>query len=552
MSVKENTNRGATDSNGPIEDIVIVGGGTAGWLAANCLQHALQLNSKLHLTITLIESSDIPTVGVGEATLPSLTSLFQFLGISETEFMAECNATFKLAIKFVNWSGLKDPTGDDVFWHPFGLKQYTAGDFVPDAHLWLSRKLNGTGATSYARDCFPEVRCCEELKAPRSFVEQDYHAPAQYAYHLDAGKLAQFLKKRAIANGVVHIVDSVEQVAQDTDGYISHLICKQTGKLPGDLFLDCSGFSGMLINKTLKEPFESYSKYLPCDSAIAMQVPHSEDAKINPYTTSTALSSGWVWNTPLTNRDGTGYVYDSRYSTAESAERELRNHVGKAADQLDTRHLKMRVGKTRNAWVKNCVSIGLSGGFIEPLESTGIYLIERAIEHLIHNFPTKKCEAPIAANFNRKMDIQYQEIRDFLVLHYCTTQREDTPFWKSCKYHANIPDSLQEQLELWRYMWPNNKRPGLGPLFPDYSYVCILAGMQRWPEQSLPLLSFRDPGKGEAILDHLQRQSQKLLETLPDHATYLKAKKRSNIDINAPELCANRLNRHHIAQVAES
>ena len=514
----------------PIEKIVIVGGGTAGWLSANVLQRTLSASPDSQLAITLIESSDIPTVGVGEATLPTLPALFQFLGISESEFMTECNATFKLGIKFVNWSGLKNRSGDDVFWHPFGLKQYTSGNFVPDSQLWLSRMLDGTGTTSYARDCFAEVRCCEALKAPRSIIEQDYRAPVQYAYHLDAGKLAEFLKKRAIANGVVHIVDNVQQVVQDNRGFIDHLICKGTGTLPGDLFLDCSGFSGLLINKTLNEPFESYSKYLPCDSAIAMQVPHSEDAVINPYTTSTALSNGWVWNTPLTNRDGSGYVYDSQFTTPESAEQELRKHVGESAHNIDARHLKMRVGKTKHAWVKNCVSIGLSSGFIEPLESTGIYLIEIALEHLIHNFPTKSCEPAIVSNFNKKMDIQYREIRDFLILHYCTTQREDSPFWKYCKHHEKIPDSLQEQLDLWKVMWPNNKRPGLGPLFPDYSYTCILAGMQRWPQQSLPLLHYRNADSATTTLDRIAQHSEQLLKTLPDHTYYLNAKRQQQAE----------------------
>ena len=519
--MSDHRNKCRSDRSGPIENIVIVGGGTAGWIAANTLHRAVSSATTSRCKITLVESSNVPTVGVGEATLPTLPALFKYLEIPEREMMAECSATFKLAIKFANWSGLKNHAGEDVFWHPFGLKQYSHGDYVPEAHHWLKVKMQGEGATDYARDCFPEVIFCEQNKAPRKNTDSEYRSRAQYAYHLDAGKLAEYLKKRAIENGVVHVVDDVVDVSTDHEGYIDYIQCREHGRLNGDLYLDCSGFRGLLINQTLKEPFESYNRYLPCNKAVAMQVPHKEGTVIEPYTTSTAMSAGWIWNTPLTNRNGNGYVYSSEHTDSEAAELELRRHTGTLNSDLSARHLDMRVGKTRRSWVRNCISIGLSGGFIEPLESTGIYLIEAALEHLIHNLPSRRCESVLANNFNRRMDAHYEEIRDFLVLHYCITQREDTSFWQRCKHASEIPDKLQEQLDLWEHAWPNNKRPGLGPLFHDYSYVCILAGMQRWPVQSLPLLDHVDPMHSQALINHLQAKSSHMVESMPDQRTFL-------------------------------
>ncbi len=308
----------------------------------------------------------------------------------------------------------------------------------------------------------------------------------------------------------------------DERGFIRNLASRQHGTFDGDLFIDCSGFHGLLINRTLGEPFISYAKYLPCDRAVAMQVTYSEDSarRIDPYTTATALGSGWVWNTPLSTRSGNGYVYASDFIDPGEAEAELRRHLGERAAGLEARHLKMRVGKTRMPWVKNCVSIGLSSGFVEPLESTGIFLIETALEHLLHNFPTKRCHPAIAANFNRLMAEQYDEIRDFLVMHYCLTQRDDTPFWKSNKHHEHIPDRLQQRLELWREIWPNNK-VALGPLFPDYSYTCILAGMGVFPKHPLPALTYRDPAVCGQTLDAVRQDADRLVSVLPDHEEFL-------------------------------
>jgi tryptophan halogenase len=510
------------NNSNQIENIIIVGGGTAGWLAATYLNKYLNKGSD-RCRITLIESSDIPTVGVGESTIPTLPRTFRLLGISEVDWMLQCHATFKLAIKFVNWSGLP---GKDVFWHPFGALPHSKQTGIPLSYYWQKRKLEGN-SEPFDRSCFEAVSLCDLKKSPKDDSDPQYAYKIEYAYHLDAGLLAVYLKNKSKSEGVNHVVDNVLDVALDERGFISHLITEKHGNLYGDLFIDCSGFRGRLINQALQEPFISYSDSLLCDSAIAMPVSYDPDdpydennGGINPYTTATALSSGWVWNTPLVGRSGNGYVYSSNFISKADAEAEFRQHLGKKSEGIEARHLKMRIGKNRNAWVKNCVSIGLSSGFIEPLESTGIYLIEVGLIHLIHNFPNKSFHPNVIKNYNQNLTDHYEEIRDFIVMHYCLTQREDSPFWRANKYNLTIPDSLKEKLELWQEMWPDSSQEW-GKLFPSYSYMCILSGMGCYPQESLPILAYQDNNSEQDFLE-IEKKAETLKITLPDHVDYLK------------------------------
>ncbi|MBC6417308.1 MAG: tryptophan 7-halogenase [Prochloron sp. SP5CPC1] len=349
-----------------------------------------------------------------------------------------------------------------------------------------------------------------------------YGGEVRYGYYLDAGLLATYLREKAIARGVHHIVDDVVDVILDPQGNISQLKTEKSGNISGELFIDCSGFRGLLINQALQEPFDSYSDSLFCDRAIAIPLStSSEKEEINPYTTATALDSGWTWHTPLYNRSGNGYVYSSSFITPEAAEQEFRNHLGAAAEGVEARHIPIRVGKTRNAWVKNCVSIGLSSGFIEPLESIGIFLIEQGIQALVDNFPDKSFNPIVRKRYNKFITYHYENIRDFIVLHYCTTQREDTPFWKANKYHPAIPENLQENLELFKAMLPNFDLLERPPLFGDYSYACILLEMKYLPETSLPRLDYLEQEEIEKELDLIQNQAIKLKQNLPNHSQYL-------------------------------
>lgn len=502
----------------PITKITIVGGGTAGWLTAlyltTFLNHKAD-STKPQCNITLIESSEIPTVGVGEATIQSIRETFQSLDLDETEWMTRCNATFKIAIKFVNWLGK-----NDVFWHPFnGLPTINGLDL---SHYLVEKKLNHNPDFDL-QSSLVEVPICLAQKSPKLGTEKDYQGQVDYGYHLDAGLLASYLKEKAILRGVNHILDQVQDVKLTEQGFIKSLKTENHGDIEGELFIDCSGFKGLLMNQTLAEPFTPYSDSLFCDRAIAIALPTEDDKDgINPYTTATALSSGWSWHTPLYGRSGNGYVYSSQFLESEQAEKEFRNFLGEKASNAPARHLKMRIGKNSNTWVKNCVSIGLSSGFIEPLESTGIYLIEMGIKTLMSYFPDLTFNPVFRNQYNRRMTQFYEEIRDFIILHYYLVQREDTSFWKANKNDAIIPESLQEKLDYFQVMSPN--LDGFEPhlLFEDYSYFCILGGKQYLPKNSLPILNYLDVKEADIALENIVTKAQKMQSILPNHYEYLK------------------------------
>jgi hypothetical protein len=495
-----------------VQSIIIVGGGTAGWLSAVFLQQVFRAYN-LECTITLIESSDIPTVGVGEATLPTLRNTLHACDIDEKDWMVACNATFKMAIKFVNWA--KQP-----FWHPFG--SIPALESFSLAEYWLRRKLAGyTQPMAYT--CYSILPACDARRAARRPQDPPYDGPVPYAYHLDAGLLATYLRDIGVARGVVHVVDNVLDVGLHAEsGFISHLRTTQHGDLHADLFIDCSGFTGLLINQALGEPFVSYQDSLLCDSALALPIPTNDETdNINPYTTSTALSAGWAWHTPLFGRSGNGYVYSSAFQSRDEAEQEFRGYLGAKADGLAARPLKMRVGRTRNAWVKNCIAIGLAGGFVEPLESTGIWFIEAGLSTLFANFPNEDFHPSVLRKYNRIMAAHYEIVRDFIMLHYCTTQREDTSFWRANRYDTAKSSVLQERLALWEAMLPQGDNAEPVGFFEDSSCVCILAGMDRLPRRSSPMIGQIPAAAIDRAFQALRREGDELKASLPDHYQYL-------------------------------
>ncbi|MEO0396402.1 MAG: tryptophan halogenase family protein [Cyanobacteria bacterium P01_A01_bin.137] len=505
----------------PIRHIAIVGGGTAGWLSALMLTTAINRRVQtpgIRCRVTLIESATIPTVGVGEATIPTLRQLFNFLELDEAEWMVRCNATFKLGIKFDNWSGVP---GFDTYWHSFGgVTPIVNG--VNLLHHLLRDQLHGRSQVFNSQQYHRENLLAMAHRSPKQKNEANYNGSVAYAYHLDAGLLGGYLKEKALERGVCHVVDDVVDVALNEQGFISYLNTRMHGDLQADFFVDCSGFKGLLINQALGESFDSYEDSLFCDRAIALSLPTDiTQHPINPYTTATALNYGWAWHTPLFGRSGNGYVYSSKFISSAAAEAEFRTYLGPAAQNREVRHLKMRVGKAHRNWVKNCVSIGLSGGFIEPLESTGIYLIETGLKKFLELFPDRHCSPALARRYNRKMTEIYEEIRDFIVFHYCTTQREDTPFWQANKFHGAIPNSLQEKLELFEVMLPNFDLLDRPELFADYSYVAVLCGMNHLPKESLPVLDYAATQDVDNVLHQLAQEANQLKQDLPDHTRYL-------------------------------
>ncbi|NJS17096.1 MAG: tryptophan 7-halogenase [Nostocaceae cyanobacterium CSU_2_110] len=478
-----------------IKNLIIVGGGSTGWIAAAYLTKALQGS----VNITLIESDAIGTLGVGEGTVPSIKpEFFDFLEIPEEEWMPRCNATYKMGVKFVNWGYPSTKNDKDSFYHVFGESQELDG--IPLTHYWLRKRFGGYEIPmSYA--CYPSPALCDAYKSPKY---SDGRTAVNYSYHFDAGLVGEFLKSWATKRGVRRIVDRIVDVILDTSGNIESLTTEKCCNYKADLYLDCSGFGGILINKALKEPFISYSDSLLCDSAVTIRIPkNNKNEKLQGYTTATALSSGWVWEVPVWGRLGAGYVYSQNFKTAENAEKELRDFLGADAKNLPAKHLKMRVGRTQRAWVNNCISLGLSCGFIEPLEATGIYTIYSALHYLVKYFPDKSMNPGLRNKYNERIAYMFDDIRDFIVMHYCMTSREDTPFWKANKFDLVIPDSLQKLLEVYRSGAPVNMpytsdsfynqvfEAGFDRFWTNSNYLAILTGMNVLPDSALPILEHK-------------------------------------------------------------
>ncbi len=421
----------------PIRNIVIVGGGTAGWMAAAALSHQLE---SLAPSITLIESSDIGTVGVGEATIPGIRDFNNTLGIDEREFMQATHATFKLGIEFVDWK-----SRDHRFFHPFG--RYGV-DFngVPFHHYRQKLRKQGDQGT------LGDYSLATVMARHHRFAQPHPNPPAPfadyaYAFHFDATAYAAYLRRFAEARGVRRIDARVEQVDQDPDtGFITSVRLDNGEVMGGDLFIDCSGFRGLLIEQTLKTGYEDWSHWLPCDRAVAVQSEREGD--IPPYTTATAREAGWQWRIPLQHRAGNGYVYTSELLSTEGAESAL---LATISDELisQPRHLRFIAGRRRAFWNKNCVALGLAAGFLEPLESTSISLVQTGIGRLLEFFPHRGFDPAPIAEANRLTRLEWEQIRDFIILHYSATQREDTPLWRQCRQMA-LPDSLQHKLDVYR------------------------------------------------------------------------------------------------------
>lgn len=496
----------------PIKEIVIVGGGTAGWMSAVYLNRAFGTD----VQITLIESKSVDTIGVGEATFSTIKFFFDYVGLNEQEWMPECNATYKLAIKFVDWT-----SSGGHFYHPFEQYERIRGFGLPE---WWLKTRRDTEQFDYA--CFTVPHLCDTYRSPRfsdgRVFDQRSQFPDLYAYHFDAALLAQFLQKVGVARGVKHIYNDVTGVTLDDGGKIDSVRLAQGWPLRADLFIDCTGFRGLLINEALQEPFLSFSKSLFCDSAVAMRIPTDKREDIEPYTTATALSAGWVWNIPLYERIGTGYVYSSRFIGKEAAEAEFRSFLGPKSADIDALHIKMRVGRDRNPWVKNCVGIGLSCGFVEPLESTGIFFIHFALDELVNQCSDMCFDEAAIKNFNKAVGRCIDGVRDFLILHYYAGDRVDTAFWRAVKFDIEIPEDLRERLRVWKKRLPNpdNVNPQIHGFAPD-SYCVMLLGLNYEPETSLPMLDFIGDQGVEETFAAVKERARRLTETLPSHREYL-------------------------------
>jgi len=485
--------------NKRINKVVIVGGGTAGWMAAASLAKLLGKT----INITLIESDDIPTVGVGEATIPTLVTHHELLGINEQEFMARVNATFKLGISFENWRDV-----DEDYIHSFGFtgRDCWAAGFQ---HFWLKGRKLGI-AKEFGDYCSELVAAKEEKFAVMPKLGLNY------AYHMDAGLYAQFLREIAEKHGAIRQEGKVVEVGLNGEsGYIENVKLESGKVIEGDLFIDCSGFQGLLIEKTLHSGYDDWSHWLPCDSAVAMQT--EAVAEPIPYTRSIARDAGWQWRIPLQSRVGNGMVFCSRYKSDDDAIQMLTDNVeGKPLN--DPRVIKFRTGTRRKHWNKNCSAMGLSSGFIEPLESTSIHFIQRSITRLMQMFPFDGIRQPDVEEFNTQMDNEMTHTRDFIILHYHVTNRTDTPFWRFCK-SMDIPDSLKHRIELFKQTGRVFKNPT--ELFGENSWTQVMLGQGLMPEQYHPIVNMMSDEELKVFLDTIEERVAKQLQNMPKHNDFI-------------------------------
>lgn len=505
-----------------IKSVVIVGGGTAGWMSATYLQATFGDR----VSVTLVESGRVAKIGVGEATFSTVRHFFDYLGLTEEEWMPQCAASYKLAIRFENWRRV-----GEHFYHPFEHLPVTNGFTLADWWLRL-----GDQAGSFDRDCFVIPHLCEARRAPRMrdgslFASEldgplSGSAPAEqraqfpYAYHFDAELLARFLAGYGTERGVLRVVDDVVAVHQDERGWISHVTTQNHGELRGDLFLDCTGFRGLLINQTLGGRFESFQDVLPNNRAVALRVPR-EDPRlgIDPYTTATAVGAGWIWTIPLYQRIGTGYVYSDEFCTPDEAERTLREFAAPGMDDLAANHIRMRIGRNERSWIANCVAIGLSSAFVEPLESTGIFFIQNGIEQLVKLFPDAHWDQSIADAYNTQVARVVDGVKEFLVFHYRAAERGDTPYWKETGIRQ-IPDRLAAAMERSPALFDATTIYPHYHGFELYSWNTMRLGLGRRPP-SPPALSLIDPAGARALFEGVRHDAEQLTAALPSCREYL-------------------------------
>ena len=457
-----------------IRKIVIVGGGTAGWMAASLLSKLLDRSVR----IDLVESEEIGTVGVGEATIPQIRHFNATLGIDEDEFVRQTQATFKLGIEFVNWTRL-----GHRYIHTFGTTGGRDLGLVQFYQYWLKLYLAGEVGPDIGEYTFHAIASRKNRFMRSANVQNSPLSNISYAFHFDAGLYARYLRAKAEQWGVVRTEGKVREVLLHPEsGFVDAVVMESGARIDGDLFIDCSGFRGLLIEQALHTGYEDWSQWLPCNRALA--VPCRGTPDITPYTRSTARSAGWQWRIPLQHRTGNGYVYCSDYiSDDEAAATLLANLDGEAL--AEPRPLRFVTGKRKQFWNRNVVAVGLASGFMEPLESTSIHFIHSNIAKLVAMFPDRRCDSVLVDEYNRQLQFEFERSRDFLVLHYKATERNDSPFWNYCR-EMPVPDSLARKIALFRdsgLVFREREE-----LFTEVSWMQVMIGQHMMPRSYHPMV----------------------------------------------------------------
>ncbi len=501
-----------------IKKIIIVGGGSAGWMSAAYLNKELTARHG-DIEIILVESADIESVGVGEATVPTIRDFFSNIGVDENELIRKTDATIKLAIKFENWLTIKD----DGYFHPFEAPLYSDG--VEVASHWASlKKKNKHPLESFAHSTGVIPSLCDVNKIPLKNDKNSYQANTLYAYHLDAVLMAKYLRELSISRGVKRIEDNIKDVLYDSEGNITSVVAEQSGDLEADFYIDCTGFRSVLSEKALGDKFVSFEDELLCNSALAAPTKYKhEDMEVKPYTTAKALSSGWMWNIGLQSRIGNGYVFSDRFQSFDEAEVEFRKELNDYSGDLDIKKIKMKIGRRSKFWNKNCLAVGLSAGFVEPIESTGLQLIQIALEMFVDYFPISTNHEPLREKYNEVTIAKYEDLKDFIVTHYCLTERDDTPFWRHVKKDLVLSDSLKKQLEVWKYKLPGHSDLKEIGLFGAPNYMYILAGMNSLVYKTTNGLDNIMTSRSESILKRMKNFRSGAKQVSDSHRKYLRS-----------------------------
>lgn len=500
-----------------IKKVLIVGGGTAGWLTACYLAKAMNSAAPDSLQVALVESPNIGLLGVGEATFPSIRGTLAAIGLDERRFLVGATATFKQGIQYVNWVRPPGAPGADRFFHPFNVpsRHHGSPELLP---YWL---LGGAPAgMPFAEAATMQSRVVEHGRAPKRATDADYRSPLNHAYHFDAARFAATLAEHGQGLGVTRHLATVERAELDGQGAIARVVTTELGALSADLYVDCTGLRGSLIGGAMQSAFHSRRDALFVDRAVALQVPYpTPETPILPYTRATAQSAGWIWDIGLQQRRGIGHVYSSRHMDAAQAEAIVRRYVGAAADPLPAQHLKFETGYRPQHWRSNCVAVGLAGGFVEPLESTGIALVELAAYLLTHLFPCDRDDLErTARRFNDMMVARYERIIDFIKMHYCLSQRRDSAFWIDNRDPASIPQTLSDRLQLWRHR-PPHRLDFITDLemFLPASWQYVLYGMEFKTDLAPVRSAYPQMEAARREFAMIQQVAGQALLDLPDH-----------------------------------
>ncbi len=490
-----------------LDRVVIVGGGTAGWMTAAALGHLLEGSPT---KVALIESEQIGTVGVGEATIPPIIAFNTMLGIHEDEFVRETNATFKLGIEFVDWLEV-----GHSYIHPFGDFGRDF-DAIPFYQYWLHRNLAGEKDDLFSYSLMVEACRREKFMRPVSNRPQSAYAGINYAFQFDASLYAAFLRRFAESKGVDRIEGRIDEVRQNPqNGHVTTVTLQSGQQVAGDFFIDCSGFRGLLIEQTLKTGYEDWRKWLPCDRAVA--IPCERSAFPVPYTRATARDAGWQWRIPLQHRTGNGYVYCSEFMDDDTAEAVLRANLD-GAPIADANRIRFTTGHRKQFWNGNVLALGLAAGFMEPLESTSIHLVQTSLARLLTHFPDKRFNPADIHAFNQRTLKEYERVRDFLVLHYTATRRDDTPFWRHCQT-IQQPHGLAGRIAQFRDSGRIFEEPN--DVFGTASWLAVMYGQGIEPEGSNPLIAKMPMARIDSVIRKIGATIASAAMDMPSHEQFI-------------------------------